>query len=136
MSLFRCPICSAPLTRGSVTYTCPNGHSYDISKEGYVHLLPPTKCTPRPLEMTGPWCRLPTAFSRRDTTSRCVPPWRSWPSRYAPSPAPWWTRAVGEGYYTAGIAQGPAGGGPFPAVAGIDISKFALRWAAKRDRGD
>ena len=43
MSLFRCPICFAPLTCGERTYTCPNGHSYDISKEGYVHLLPPNQ---------------------------------------------------------------------------------------------
>ena len=40
MSLFRCPICRAPLTRGERTYTCPKGHSFDRAREGYVHLLP------------------------------------------------------------------------------------------------
>ena len=39
-SLFRCPICAAPLEREGKTYRCPAGHSYDISREGYVHLLP------------------------------------------------------------------------------------------------
>ena len=43
MSLFRCPICSAPLNREERAYTCPNRHSYDISKEGYTHLLPPNR---------------------------------------------------------------------------------------------
>ena len=40
MSLFRCPICGAPLTREGRTYTCPNRHCYDVAREGYVHLLP------------------------------------------------------------------------------------------------
>ena len=52
MSLFCCPICSAPLTRGERAYTCPNGHSYDIAREGYVHLLPP-----QPYALQGPWGR-------------------------------------------------------------------------------
>ncbi len=40
MSLFTCPICGAPLDRTDRTYRCPGGHSYDIAREGYVHLLP------------------------------------------------------------------------------------------------
>ena len=36
MSLFRCPVCGAPLTREDRAYLCPNRHSYDISKEGYM----------------------------------------------------------------------------------------------------
>ena len=43
MSLFRCPICAAPLIREGRAYRCSNGHSYDIAREGYVHLLPPNK---------------------------------------------------------------------------------------------
>ena len=39
-SLLCCPICSAPLSRDERAYTCPNGHCYDIAKEGYVNLLP------------------------------------------------------------------------------------------------
>ena len=39
-SLFRCPICAVPLMRGERAYTCPTGHSYDLSAEGYTHLLP------------------------------------------------------------------------------------------------
>ena len=39
MSLFLCPICGAPLERAEGRYRCPKGHSYDIAREGYVHLL-------------------------------------------------------------------------------------------------
>ena len=40
MSLFRCPLCAAPLVREAGACRCPGGHSFDIAKEGYVHLLP------------------------------------------------------------------------------------------------
>lgn len=40
MSLFCCPICGGPLDRGPSAYSCPAGHSFDLAREGYVHLLP------------------------------------------------------------------------------------------------
>ena len=40
MSLFCCPICGGPLERGPSAYSCPAGHSFDLAREGYVHLLP------------------------------------------------------------------------------------------------
>ena len=43
MSLFRCPVCGAPLNREEHTYCCAAGHSYDIAKEGYTYLLPPNQ---------------------------------------------------------------------------------------------
>ena len=42
-SLFRCPVCGAPLTRETHVYRCPNRHSYDIAREGYTYLLPPNQ---------------------------------------------------------------------------------------------
>ena len=36
---FACPVCQKPLLRGPKTYNCESGHSFDIAKEGYVHLL-------------------------------------------------------------------------------------------------
>ena len=40
MSLFVCPICGAALEREPGRYRCPAGHSYDVAREGYTHLLP------------------------------------------------------------------------------------------------
>ena len=39
-SLFRCTVCGAPLVREEKTCRCPNGHCFDIAKEGYTYLLP------------------------------------------------------------------------------------------------
>ena len=57
MSLFRCPVCKAPLARGARAYACPSGHSYDLAREGYAYLLPPTKNPPPPPETTAGWPR-------------------------------------------------------------------------------
>ena len=43
MSLFICPLCGGALERNEKSYICPLGHSYDVSAEGYVHLLPANK---------------------------------------------------------------------------------------------
>jgi 23S rRNA (guanine745-N1)-methyltransferase len=34
-----CPICAETLLRAGSTYACPNRHSFDLSKEGYLSLL-------------------------------------------------------------------------------------------------
>ena len=43
MSVFICPICGGPLEHGEKRLFCARGHSFDISSEGYVHLLPPNR---------------------------------------------------------------------------------------------
>lgn len=34
-----CPVCAEPLLLKERTYRCSNGHSFDLAKEGYVNLL-------------------------------------------------------------------------------------------------
>ena len=133
-SLFCCPICGAPLTREERVYRCAAGHSYDIAKEGYTHLLPPNrKNSAAPGDDKG------MAAARRDFLSK---------GYYAPllnalcaeisqrtGDAPvLLDTGCGEGYYTAGIYQVLCAAGKQPRVAGSDISKFILRSAAKREK--
>ena len=35
-----CPLCGSELNRQEKQYVCPNRHSFDIARQGYVHLLP------------------------------------------------------------------------------------------------
>jgi len=37
---YRCPLCSSPLALHGNSLRCERGHSFDISKEGYVNLVP------------------------------------------------------------------------------------------------
>ncbi|MDP1793837.1 MAG: hypothetical protein Q8K63_06830, partial [Acidimicrobiales bacterium] len=43
MSALACPLDLLALERDDGAWRCPSGHSYDVSKEGYVNLLPPGK---------------------------------------------------------------------------------------------
>lgn len=43
MSHFICPICSQKLNKQDKSYACPNGHSFDVARQGYVNLLPANK---------------------------------------------------------------------------------------------
>ena len=133
-SLFCCPICGAPLTREERVYRCAAGHSYDIAKEGYTHLLPPNrKNSAAPGDDKG------MAAARREFLSKgyyspllnalCEEILR----RTGDSPVLLDT-GCGEGYYTAGIYQSLLHADKTPRVAGSDISKFILRSAAKREK--
>ena len=132
MSLFRCPLCAAPLTRGEHAYTCPAGHSFDLAAAGYTHLLPANRkhsknpgddkamVTARSAFLDKGYYA-PLANALCDLAARdCVP-----------HPA-LLDCGCGEGYYTAALAARLAQEGRFGPIAGVDISKFALRRAAKR----
>lgn len=129
-SLFRCPLCAAPLTQGDRAYTCPNGHSYDRSAEGYTHLLPANqKHSKNPgddKQMVAARC----AFLERGYYAPLREALSALAARLTadiPSPV-LFDSGCGEGYYTAGMAAVL----PNARIAGIDISKFAVRRAAKR----
>ena len=133
-SLFRCPICGAPLTREERVYRCPARHSYDIAREGYTYLLPVNqKHSAAPGDDRG------MAAARREFLSKGY----YYPllstlcnlsvSYTGPAPAILDT-GCGEGYYTSGVYQALLAAGKTPRMAGTDISKFILRYAAKRER--
>lgn len=119
--------------RGERAYTCPKGHSYDLSAEGYTHLLPANqKNSKNPgddKQMVAARCNFLDkgyyAPLREALTDLAVEL-----TDGIPSPA-LLDSGCGEGYYTAGLAQAL----PHARVAGIDISKFALRRAAKKVPG-
>ena len=135
MSLFRCPVCGEPLLREDRVYRCERGHSYDIAREGYTYLLPPNqKHSAAPGDDKG------MAAARREFLSKgyyqplldtlC----REILARTGDAPVILDT-GCGEGYYTAGVYRALLEAGKSPRMAGIDISKFILRYAAKREKG-
>lgn len=38
-SIYKCPVCSKPLPVGETVLVCPENHSFDVAKEGYINLL-------------------------------------------------------------------------------------------------
>lgn len=128
-SLFRCPTCGAPLDRGDRTYACPGGHCFDRAREGYVHLLPANqKHSKAPGDDKGM-----SAARNRFLSTGAYAPLRDELCRLAAAHAPQSPAVLdagcGEGYYTEGVARAL---GPAARVAGVDLSKASLRYAARR----
>lgn len=123
---FVCPVCNSKLNKTDKAYICENNHSFDISKEGYVNLLMSQQSS---LKRHGDDKTMVKA--RRDFLSRgfyellcngiCETV-----SSVLPDGAGVIDVGCGEGYYTSRIAQKCN-----CMLFGIDISKEALRFAAK-----
>lgn len=133
MSLFCCPICSAPLSRGERSYTCPNGHCYDIAKEGYVNLLPANRKHAKDPGDDKEMVAARTRFLDGDHYA----PLRSVLCRLIAARAPktLLDSGCGEGYYTAGVCAALREQTPGLRAAGVDLSRSALKKAARRDKG-
>ena len=41
VAVLECPVCAGTLSLGPDALTCPQGHSFDVAREGYVNLLAP-----------------------------------------------------------------------------------------------
>ena len=132
---FVCPHCASPLVQEERTLRCARGHCFDLAREGYVNLLPANrKHSAQPgddKEMTaartrfldGGWYQpLRDALARRTAAE-------------GEGPLTVVDAGCGEGYYTAGIAQALREAGRQAVVAGVDLSRSALRRAARRGEG-
>ena len=135
MSLFVCPICGAALEREPGRYRCPAGHSYDVAREGYTHLLPANrKHSKMPGDDKGMAAARSVFLSKdyyaalRDALCRLA-------LDYAPEHPAVLDTGCGEGYYTSAVYRALRDAGKAPCMAGTDISKAILRRAAKREKG-
>jgi len=131
--IFTCPICKGMLHQQDKAYACANGHSYDIAAEGYVHLLPPNK-----MHSKIPGDNKQMVASRRgfleagfyqlfsdklnELVHECI----------GVQDPILLDAGCGEGYYTSRLYDYMAIRGLFPQVYGFDISKFAVKAAAKK----
>ena len=134
MSFFCCPLCLAPLRQGEHAYTCPNGHSFDRAAAGYVHLLPANQKHSKNPGDDKAMVAARSAFLDKGyyaPLAQALCDLAARDSRELPRPA-LLDCGCGEGYYTAALAQRLAQEGRPGPIAGVDISKFALRRAAKR----
>ncbi len=135
MSLFRCPICAAPLTRTQQAYRCGAGHSYDIAAEGHTHLLPANrKNSKMPGDDKG-MAAARSAFLNKDYYAPLRDALCRLSAELTAETCCVLDTGCGEGYYTAGIYRALLRSGKDIRMAGTDISKFILKRAAKREHG-
>lgn len=126
MSCFICPVCKNELSLNGKAYICPNRHSFDVSKDGYVNLLMSQKSSQKRHgdDKFMVRCRrdfLEKGFYEKLCNGICDAVKNSVPEKAVIADI-----GCGEGYYTAEVAHI----GDYK-VCGIDISKNALKYASK-----
>ena len=133
-SLFRCPLCGSPLTQKERGCICPARHSFDRAAAGYVHLLPPNRMHSKAPGDDREMVAARAAFLERGYYAplrQALEELVLEASAHLEGPV-LLDSGCGEGYYTAGMFRALERAGHRPRAAGIDISKYALRRAAKR----
>ena len=108
------------------------GHSFDLAREGYVHLLPANR-----KHAKNPGDDRDMAAARnRFLSGGYYAPLREKLEALAlarfPAGGAVLDAGCGEGYYTAGLYQALSGAGLDPRLAGVDLSKPSVRLAARR----
>lgn len=134
MSEFICPVCGGKLERCEKIYRCSVGHSYDISKRGYVNLLMSQASSKKrhgdDTEMVNARTRflsLDKYSPLRDEVSRIV-----CDELYARGGGVIADIGCGECYYTEHISKALDERKISHQIYGIDISKKALDAAGRR----
>lgn len=121
-----CPLCRAALQTPAKVWSCTNGHSFDVSREGYVNLLPVQHKKSR-----SPGDTAESVAARR----RFLAAGHYQPLREAVAlllrglqPQRLLDLGCGEGYYTEAMHA------EVPIVCGLDIAKPAIQLAAKQQK--
>ncbi len=126
---FICPICRQPLNRENRTYRCSQNHSFDIARQGYVHLLPVQQKHSRNPGDTRDQVLSRRSFLESGAYTPIVEAVRDAALRYYAG-GEVLDVGCGEGYYAVQVAQ--ALNAP---LTGLDISKEAVRCAAAKYKG-
>ena len=130
--IYKCPVCGIQLKKNDITYKCSNNHSFDIAREGYTYLLLANKKNSKipgdSKEMVvsrhnflqkGYYKGLSDALN--ETVKKYI---------LGKEESSILDAGCGEGYYIDNLARSINNQ---TALFGIDISKEAVRIAAKRN---
>ncbi|MEY4516443.1 MAG: hypothetical protein RL180_789 [Pseudomonadota bacterium] len=121
-----CPVCKAPLSVGAKLWQCPQQHSFDVARDGYINLLPVQH-----KKSLSPGDTADAVAARRAFLAA---------GHYQPlrdhvvglladvAAQQLLDLGCGEGYYTHAMRS------VVPHVLGLDIAKPAIQTAAKRDK--
>lgn len=133
MSIFTCPVCAEKLGISGNSYICPNNHSFDRAKSGYINLL-----LSKHVGKTVHGDNKLMVNARRDFLEK---------GYYAPlkdalcdkvnkhfSGRVLLDAGCGEGYYTSAISDSLENSETATEIYGIDISKIAVESASKRKK--
>lgn len=134
MNFFLCPICKKHFNRREHSLVCPDGHCFDIAKQGYVNLLRNRSASARRHGDDKMMVASRTSFLNagfynplRDTVAELA-------LRHAKNGCVILDAGCGEGFYTSFIRKSIEDAGVNVSVYGIDVSRDAIIASAARDK--
>jgi len=130
---YQCPLCSEKLTQNKTFFYCINNHQFDIAKEGYVNLIPANR---KRSKIPGDSIEMMQARRRFLNQNHYLPLRNLISQCCADKLIGIGTHILdigcGEGYYTSELEFKLNVDKNRITVFGLDISKVAIRYAAKR----
>ncbi|MBR4288821.1 MAG: methyltransferase domain-containing protein [Clostridia bacterium] len=125
-----CPVCSLPLLVEERSARCEKGHSFDLSKEGYLNLLVGSSSRGHGDDKKMLLDR--RAFLEKGYYAPLLLNLEQVAAKFFPQGGTFLDAGCGEGYYTEGVLCRLAAEGKEPCGFGFDISKEAVRLSAKK----
>lgn len=121
-----CPLCRTALQTPAKTWSCENGHAFDVAREGYVNLLP----VQHKKSLSPGDTAESVAARRRFLAAGHYQPLREAVATMLASLSAQTLLDLGcgEGYYTEAMRA------EVPAVCGLDIAKPAIQLAARQQK--
>lgn len=136
MFSFSCPVCSLPLGADGGSLRCAGGHCFDIARGGWVNLLISRQSGSKRHGDDALMVRARSEFLGGGWYSPLLECILSMVGRHAADYTSGSMHILdagcGEGWYLAGLMQGLAGAGVPAEALGIDISRDAVKAAARR----
>ncbi len=129
MGIFTCPVCGKILEISGRSYKCPQNHSFDCAKSGYVNLLIPKHAGKTVHGDNKLMVQARRSFLDKGYYAPLREALGSAAEKYYSGGAVL-DAGCGEGYYTSVLSEKLAEA----EIYGIDISKTAVDYAAKRCR--
>ncbi len=127
--MYICPLCQQSLTQQHNSFVCASNHSFDLAKEGYLHLLPVQQKnskvpgdSPQMMQSRRDFLNAGYYQPLSDAVNQCF-------SDVLPSKACVLDLGCGEGYYSNRLLQALESQGL--QLYGLDIAKTAIKKAAK-----
>jgi 23S rRNA (guanine745-N1)-methyltransferase len=134
MGIFICPVCGENLEISGKSYVCNNRHSFDISKSGYVNLLLSKHIGKAVHGDNKLMVRARRDFLDKGYYSPLCDAVCEETLKYGETGGHFLDAGCGEGYYTSAVKATFDRSEIAMDFVGIDISKGAAEFAAKRDK--
>jgi len=127
---YLCPLCHKALQLNQRSYQCENNHQFDVAKEGYVNLMPVQHKRSKDPGDNKEMMQARRRFLNGDHYHLLRQTVANLLKQHNPQQV--LDIGCGEGYYTHYFQQTLSADSMNNEVFGLDISKIAIRYAAKR----